>query len=267
MLNLVVAAAAGLAVFGLVTLLLGWVPAVLPGAAVAMLATYLLTRRVSQAVEPEMNAAVALLQDRKIDEAKAQLQAIKQRWGRWQLFLEAQIDAQLGMIEYMQMKWDAALPLLRAGQWRNWMALTCIGCIHWRKDAKEDAYNAFSSAVDASSAEMAPYMVWATLLERDGKRDEALKVCDRGIKGVASGKFLVELRDLIANKKKIDTRKFPQEWYQYFPDDLMAAYQQRAAMKGKHNPEDDNLPPLPGETPAPDRQLNRAQRRALAKQK
>lgn len=266
MLNLGLAGGAALLVFIAIIASLGWIPAVIPAIAVFALLTYVLTRRVSRAVEPEMIAAVELLKERKIDEAKARLVAIKRNWGRWQLFLGDQIDAQLGMIAYLQMQWDEALPLLDAGRWRNWMALSCIGCIYWRKGKKDEAYASFSSAVDASSAEMAPYMVWATLLERDGRREEAMVICDRGIRNNKGALFLVELRDLIANKKKVDTRKFPESWYQFFPDDLVARYQQQAAMKGTRGG-DDTLPPLPGQPEGEGPKLNRAQRRAAERNK
>jgi hypothetical protein len=266
MLNLGIAGGAAVLVFIVITALLGWVPAVVPAIAVFGLLTWFLTQRVSKAVEPQMIAAVELLKERKVPEAKAALAAIKRDWGRWQLFLDGQIDAQLGMIAYLQMQWDEALPLLESGRWRNWMALTCIGCIQWRKDKKDEAYASFSSAVDASSAEMAPYMVWATLLERDNKRDTAMQVCDRGVRANPGAAFLVELRDLIANKKKVDTKKFPESWYQFFPDDYLAQYQQQAVMRGKRNPEDD-LPPLPGQAQPEPAKMNRAQRRAAERNK
>ncbi len=45
------------------------------------------------------------------------------------------------MTDYLQMKWDDALPRLEEGRWRNWSAILCIGLIHHRKGNKAKFMN------------------------------------------------------------------------------------------------------------------------------
>lgn len=253
MYNIAISAALGLVSFGLVTLWLGPLPAILPLLLVFTISVWLLSRRTAAAVEAEVQKVVPLLEARKVDEAQALLEGIKTRYGRWQILLEGQLDSQVGMIDYLQMKWDAALPRLEKGKWRNWTALTCIGCIHWRKGDKEAAYSTLADAAAAAGKESMVYLVWATLLTRDGKRADALKVIVEGLKAVPESAHLTNLQKVVANKKKVNPKVFPQTWYQFFPEDMA----QQMMMRGRRGG------PVPGMPEAPNQRISarRAPRR------
>jgi uncharacterized protein HemY len=220
MLNLLIAFAAGAVVFGLVSLWLGPIPATIPAVLVSALVVFLLTRRISGILEAEVAAVAPMLQNREVDRAKAHLQSIKERYGKWQLLLDRQLDAQLGMIDYLQMKYDEALPHLERGKWRNWQALVCIAAIHHRRGEADKAWEHLELAAAAGSKEVMVYLVWATLLVRAGKRTEALEVLTRGLKEQPDSRHLQNLKKRIANKKKVDIKQFPDTWYQFFPEDM-----------------------------------------------
>ena len=268
MYNLLIALAISIGLFLAVTAWLGPIPAVIPAVAVFGLAMFLLSRRVSQKVQPELDQLPALLEARNIAGAEAVLRKVRNDWGPWQMMLTGQIDLQLGMLQYVQRNWDAALPLLEAGSWRNWMGLTCIGSIQWRKGDKAKAYESFSKAADAAPLEGPLYLVWATLLERDGEREKALKVVDQGLKANAEVPYLVALKNAIANKRKVDTRTFPaQIWLQFFPEDAsqdQIAQMQAAMTRGR---KDGQTPQFQHPRPAgaPEPTLNRQQRRLAEK--
>ncbi len=220
MYNLLIALGAALVVFVAVTMWLGPIPALIPAVLVLALAMYLLTRRISQRLEVELAAVVPMLQNRQVDEAKAHLLAIKGRYGRWQLMLDRQLDTQLGMIDYMQMKYDEALPRLVRGKWRNWQALTCIAAIHHRRGDLPGCWEHLEKAASASPKEVIIYLVWATLLVRGGDRSAALAALSKGLVAQPDSEHLKNLKKRVANKKKIDSGQFPETWYQFFPEDL-----------------------------------------------
>jgi len=232
MYNVAISVALAAASFGLVALLLSPVAAIIPATMVFALAWWLLSRRIAKQVEEEMKALVPLLQARKVEEAKAKIASVQKRYGRWQILLERQLDAQVGMIDYLQMKFDAALPKLEKGKFRNWNALVCIGAIHHRKGRKEQAYESLASAAKVAPKESVVYLVWATLLTRDGKRTEALQALDGGLKAMPDSEHLKNLRNRVANKKKIDTKQFPQTWYQFFPEELAQQQLMRGRKRG-----------------------------------
>lgn len=222
MYSLAVSVVVGLVLYGLIGLAFGSaVAGIIPGLIGVGVVMFLLTRRVGKAVEAEMQGLVPLLQSRKIAEAQKQIRSMKERYGRWQFLLAGQLDAQLGMIEYMQMHWDAALPLLESGKWQNWTALVCIGAIHHRRGRKEKAYESFEAAAKASSKEVIIYGVWAVLLMKDGKRSEALSVLAQGLKAQPDSQVLKDLQAKIANKKKVQAPKmFGEAWMQFFPEEM-----------------------------------------------
>ena len=54
----------------------------------------------------------------------------------------------------------------------------------------------------------------------------------RGQKHIAESELLKSLRSTIANKKKIQTKKFPESWYQFFPEDIAASQMMRGRKGG-----------------------------------
>jgi len=242
MYNLTIAFLAGMLVYVPIGFWMGPLYGIVPAVLTFAGALYGLSRRVGQAVEAELAKVVPLLQDRKVDEARALLEATKAKWGSWQLLMNGQIDSQIGMIDYLQMKWDQALPKLEAGQWRNWMALVAIACIHWRKGDRQKLWEYFEKAASASPKELTVYLVWATLAHRADKDADALKALDLGLKELPEHKLLKELQSAIANKRKVDTKTFPQAWYQFFPEDMAAQYM----IRGQRTPP----PTPPGAAPA-----------------
>ncbi len=227
MYNILISLGASLVIFALVALTLQPVAAIFPAVLVLGVVFYLLTRYIGRSVEADLGEAMALVQQRKVDEAAQRIEEVKQRWGRWQLLLSQQLDAQLGLLQYIQMKWDAAYPLLARGSWRNWTALTCMGCIKYREGDKDEAWALFDKAARAAGKEPIIYLVWATLLVRSKSRDKALDVLARGLKKLPNSQALTQLRSTVANKKRINTRAFPQTWYQFFPEDMARQVQGR----------------------------------------
>lgn len=223
MYNLLLALAAGLLAFLLVWAGLGPIAAIVPALGVSIAAMFLLARRIGQLVQAELATVPALLQQRRIDEAETKLVHVKQRYGPWQFLLAGQIDAQLGIIDYLQRKFEEAAPKLEAGKWRNGPVLACLGAIDWRRKRRDAAWKHLEAAVSASAEDATIWAVYATLLTREGLRTEALAVLDRAVKAVPSSAMLKELQSRVANKQKIDTGKFGDGWYQYFPEDLAQA--------------------------------------------
>ncbi len=221
MYNVLLSLALSLLTLGLNLLWLKPMAAAIPAIFVFGIALFFLTRRISKILEVEMEAIVPLLQARKVDEARAHLDAVRAKYGRWQFLLDGQVAAQVGMIDYLQMKWDDALPRLEKGRWRNWAAILCIGLIHHRKGDKTKAYEEFANAASSSSTEAMIYLVWVTVLTRDGKRKEALDALAQAKTAMPENDLIKRLHKTVANKKKINTKTFPQTWYQFFPEEML----------------------------------------------
>ena len=234
MYNILIALGLSGLTYGVVAVALHAVAAVIPAVAVFGVAVFVLTRRTGRQVEEAMKPLQHLLQARKVDEAKALLRDVKQRFGRWQMLLDGQLEAQVGMIDYLQMKFDEALPRLEKGTFQNWTAWLAIGCIHVRRDRLPEAWKAFEKAASAQSKEAVIYAIWAQRLVKAGERNEAASVIAKGLEAMPESDFLKGLQKRVANKKKLDTNQFPQSYFQFWPEEFARQYVMRGRKGGPH---------------------------------
>ena len=208
---------------------LGGIAAVVPAVCVFLLIFFLVTRRIGRKVQLEVAGLQGLLEARKVREAHQVLAGIRKRYGRWQVLLDGQMQAQAGLIDYMQQKFDEALPQLEKGTFRNWAAWTGIACIHYRRDRKDEAWAAFKKAANTGSKESIIFAIWAKLLVKDGLRKEALDAIVLGLDAQPDSHLLKDLKRRVANKKAIDVKQFPQSYYQFWPED----YARQMVMRGR----------------------------------
>jgi hypothetical protein len=147
MYNLLIAFGAGAVVFVLGAAVFGPFAGILPGLLVFVAAQFLLGRRTGTAIQAELAGLEPLLQGRKIDEAVALLRRVQATYKPWQFLLDQQIEAQIGILDYLQMKFDDARPRLEAGgkgpfTWtafgRNPLALALLACLHYRQGRKDE---------------------------------------------------------------------------------------------------------------------------------
>lgn len=233
MYNLLVSLGLALVTWVVVGLLLRPLAGVIPAVLVFVIALLLLTRRVGRRVDAEMQQLMAMLQAQQIDRAREHLESIKRRWGPWQLLLAGQIDAQLGMLDYVQMKWDEALPKLQRGRFRNWQAQVAIGAIHHRKGELDEAWKELEAAVGTAPKEAVVYLVYANLLLRSGERNRALEVLGRGLQALPQSELLQQTQKDLANKRRLRTDRYPESWYQFFPEELVKSQ----LVRGRRGPQ------------------------------
>ena len=110
--------------------------------------------------------------------------------------------------------------------------MTALGCIAYRKGDRTKAWEEFDAAAGAESKEAIIYAVWAVLAVRAGERERALKALAKGLEAVPESDFLRGLQKTVQNKKKIQTKKFPESWFQFFPEDMMKQHMTRGRRDG-----------------------------------
>ena len=109
----------GVLVFALIAVWFAPIAGVLPALFVSVTAFFVITMRVGKRVQAEMAGLQPLLEARRVDDAMRLLESIRSRYGKYQLMLDGQLQAQAGLIAYMQMRFDDALPMLEKGSFRN----------------------------------------------------------------------------------------------------------------------------------------------------
>lgn len=218
--------------FGVVALLTQPIAAVFPALVAGAMLFFYLSRKTSVEVAKALEGLPALLKEQKVEEAIAHLQEIKLKYGKSQILLERQIDGQIGLIRYIQMRFDEAFPLLERGSWRNWTALVAVGAIHYRRGEYDLAWKRLEKAGKVAPKEPFVFVVWAVLLLRQDQREAALTALGEGLKGAPKSQDLLRLQKLIANKQSVEVRSLPQMWYQFFPEELAAQFGGRMPANG-----------------------------------
>jgi hypothetical protein len=226
MISIVAAFGIACIAYGLVAVAFDPVAAVVPALFAFAVALYLLLRRASKGVERGLAGLEELLRAGKVAEASQRIEATRDRWALWMPLLRGQLTAQLGMLDYVQLRFDEALPKLIAGKWRNWIAQGCIGAIHHRAGRKEQAHAALVAATKAGKKEPLAWILRAVLLHRDDRREDALAVLAEGLTHLPGQPQLTDLQAAIANKKRVETARFGQGWYQFYPEELAARMRQ-----------------------------------------
>lgn len=243
MYNLLIALGVSLLVFGLGALTGEWYYGIAPALLVGLPLYFVLMRRTGQQVEAIMATAVSQLQTGRLKEAKATIESARPL-GKWQFLIEAQIDGQLGTLEYMQRNWKAARPLLEKAWARNWQAMAMLAILDHKDKKLDEGLARLDKAELLAKKEPLFWGVQAYLLLKAKRTEDAQRKVADGLESVEAIKPLKDLQTAIANDKmrRFDWGKtFGQGWYQFFPDQ----YPQPTAGRGRGVPQQRNRKSFP----------------------
>lgn len=222
---------------------MSWVTGIVPALLIFPVVAFLLVRRTGQKVQAELGPVTASLQGLREAKSQAEVRAVVERareglervrtdWSRWQVLLDRQIDGQVGMLDYMIMEFDAALPRLERA-FRDWTAALAAACVHDRRGRTAERDAALANAIAYASKEPQIYLVGAVLQARKGDREAALRTVAQGLEALPDHGALKQLRAALANKEKVDGPTVLGEgWYGFFPEEAA----QQAMVRGRRGP-------------------------------
>jgi len=216
MLTIIIAVAAALATFALVTVLFSAIAAILPAIAVFGVTYFLIARRLQKGMEALIMRAQGELQKGRFDAAIGIFETIKARYGRWQLFTSSMIDGQIGGIYYVRQDFDKAKPYLERAFVRHWVARAMLAVICFKKRDYKAMDKNFEKAAAYSPKQGLLWSLWAYCHYRLGHVDRAIAILLEGKKklGDADSKLNANLLSL-QNEKKMKMRGYGEQWYQF----------------------------------------------------
>ena len=223
MYNLLLAFAAALLVAVVLTLtpLTVW-QALLPALLVWGGGFFLLARRTNKQVEALFLKSVKELESARPELAIATLKSAYV-FEKWQFLIRSQVDAQIGSILFMQKKFDDAEPYLARAFIRHWVAQGMLACCHFRRHKLDDARRVLEKAVAASPKEPLLWGLYAFLLDKANKKDEALKVLQRGVEATRGNNKVKDNLLHLQNHRKLDMSVFGDMWFQFHQEAPPAA--------------------------------------------
>ncbi|MEC7986416.1 MAG: hypothetical protein VX278_14720 [Myxococcota bacterium] len=138
---------------------------------------------------------------------------------------------------------------------RNWQAVAMMAAIDYREGKKDSALKQLDDVKGPGGSDLLYYGIYGWLLHQCGQSDKALIILSEGVEKNGSSEALKGMLASIQNKKEIDVTLFGMNWFSFFPEQLDQKMIMRMQSQMMEN------------QPNGAQNLNRAQRRALKKQK
>jgi hypothetical protein len=190
---------------------------------------FLLARRVARLVQAHMKDVERLVMAQQMDRAIEKLNTMRVL-GRWQIFLNSTIEAQIGMLRYAHLrKFDEAVPHLQRASVLAWQAKLMLAAYHFRKKQYDEMVKVFERVVKRSRKQPLVWLAYAWCEWKRGDKAKALVILARGREKLASDERLARMQESLQNGSKPKTRSFGNEWLALHLEDLpqMASHPQR----------------------------------------
>jgi tetratricopeptide (TPR) repeat protein len=229
MYNLLISIAAGVAVsvgvaFGTG---LGLVAAIVPGLITTLAIYFVLMRRTWKRLEVIFEAMQREVAAQKIEKAIQTLQG-GFVLAPWQFLVASQLHSNIGILHYLKQDLDGALPHLEKSFSRNWVARGMLGATRYRKNDLDGATKVLEGAVATNKKEGVLWSLYAWILEKEDRHDQAIAVLARASRANPSDEKLKTSLQALQNGKKLKLGKlYAEQWFQFMlerpPPELVGA--------------------------------------------
>jgi tetratricopeptide (TPR) repeat protein len=235
MYNLLIAAGAALA--ALLILLFGFklvwwgslMIALTVFAGVYLLCIRITMKKVMAAIE----AAGKDLQSQRFEKAVRVLKDALQ-YGKWQIYVEGQLNSQIGTIYYIKRDFTNAFPYLEKSFFKNWQSMAMLAICYMKRQKKDKMLSTFEKAVQWSAKEPLLWNIYAYCLNECGETTKAREILEKGLKKVPGDVHLKENLESLQQGKKMKMRSYGEMWFQFHLESVAAIQKhQMAAMGGR----------------------------------
>lgn len=217
MYNLLISLAAGIAVSLAVALgtEFGLAAAIFPGILATAIAYFVLARRTWKRLEGLFESVQRDVQAQKFEKAIQTLQG-GFVLAPWQFLVGAQLHSNIGILQYVKQDVDAAAPHLEKSFTRNWIARGMLASIRYRRKDLEGARKVLEEAVKANKKEGVLWSLYAWILEKEARHQEAIQVLGRAVQANPSDEKLKSSLQALQNGKKLKLGKlYAEQWFQF----------------------------------------------------
>lgn len=235
MYNLLIAA--GFAVIMLLLLVLGFKLAWWGGLMIALtvfgVIYLILVRLTMKKVMAAIETASKDLQAQRFEKA---IRVLKDAlcYGKWQIFVEAQIHSQIGSIYYIKRDFSNAFPHLEKSFFKQWSSMAMLAICYMKRQKRDLMITTFEKAVQWSPKEPLLWNIYAYCLNECGETTKAKDALERGLKKLPNDVHIKENLEALADGKKMKMRGYGDMWFQFHLESAAAVQKhQMAAMGGR----------------------------------
>jgi tetratricopeptide (TPR) repeat protein len=185
--------------------------AITPGVIATLVAAVLLMRRAGKKINPVVEEAQRHLQGGRRELALKSLRS-GLAYRHWHPLLEGQLRTQIGALLYANGDLDGAIEELGKASSKPWEAPAFLGCAHFKKRNEDPMTKAFERAVKSGAKDSLSWTVYAWCLAARGKKDEAIKVLQKGVEKMPADQRLKTNLDLVKEGKKMKVAPYGDRW-------------------------------------------------------
>jgi tetratricopeptide (TPR) repeat protein len=233
MYNILISAGAAIAV--LLILVFGfdmlWWGALLIALTVMAGVVFLLMRNAMQKLTNLFETAGKDLQAQRFEKAIRDLKDAK-KMGKWQIFVESQLNSQIGMIYYMKRDFSNAFPFLQDSFFKNWVSLAMLAICYMKRQKKDLMVKTFEKALKWSPKEPLLWGIYAYCLNECGEITKAKEALENGIKKLPSDQILKTNLENLQQGKKMKMREYGDMWFQFHLESMAALQKHQMATMG-----------------------------------
>jgi tetratricopeptide (TPR) repeat protein len=235
MYNLLISALAALVVFLLVTFAAGlpWWGGVMAALLVFMGSFLLISRMVTKKLEAIMEPAMKDIQAQRFDKGIRDLKGAL-IYGKWQIYVESQINSAIGMVYFVRREFATAFPYLEKGFFKNWVTMGMLAVTYMKRNKRDLMRETFEKAVLASPKESLLWSLYGYCLNECGESVKACEVVAKGLSKLPGDENLKQNLELLREGKKMKMKGYGEMWLQFHLESLGTIQkQQMAAMGGR----------------------------------
>ena len=175
-------------------------------------AFFLVARLSGKRVQPFLEAAQRHGQAGKVDQAIEAYEGAR-KLSNWQLFLDRQINTQVGILHYATGDEEKAAEFLAKGYPKIPQGPLVLGALLYRAGKLKEAKLALTQGMqfNKDSAMLPNLLAW--IHEKEGEHDEAVAVLNGTSKVVRANAETSDNLDRLKNGKKMNMKGFGQNWF------------------------------------------------------
>ncbi|HIJ81076.1 MAG TPA: hypothetical protein HPP76_05160 [Desulfuromonadales bacterium] len=154
------------------------------------------------------------------------------QYSKWQLYVNGQLNSQIGMIYYMKRDFSNAFPYLEKAFFKNWAAMGMLAVSYMKRQKKDKMINTFEKAVQWNGKESLLWSLYAYCLNEGGDAEKAKAVIAKGIKKLPGDENLKNNLKALEQGKKMNMRAYGDVWFQFHLESLGALQKHQMASMG-----------------------------------
>lgn len=154
------------------------------------------------------------------------------QYSKWQLYVDGQINSQIGMIYYMKRDFANAFPYLEKSFFKNWAAMAMLAVSYMKRQKKDKMISTFDKAVQWNGKESMLWSLYAYCMNESGDTAKAKEILAKGLKKIPGDEKLKDNLESLEKGKKMNMRAYGDLWFQFHLESLGALQKHQMASMG-----------------------------------